>query len=78
MNFYSEKLLQQVTSGFMQGATSATTKERILQQVTSEFSQQTVSKTSNEKILQRPTSRSNEWISRSNKQRVISYALSLL
>ena len=49
----NERILQRVTSDFLQRATSATSNERILQQVTSDFLQQTTSATSNKGILQR-------------------------
>ena len=74
----NKQIFQQVKRGFMQQATSSTIKEWIFQLVKSEFLQQAVSTTSNEPILQRATSKNNEWISRSNKQRVIYYTSSLL
>ena len=44
----NERILQQVTSDFLQRATSATSNERILQRVTSDFLQRATSATSNE------------------------------
>ena len=44
----NERILQRVTSDFLQRATSATSNERILQRVTSDFC--------NEQLLQRVTS----------------------
>ena len=75
----NERILQRVTSDFLQRATSATSSEWILQQVTSDFLQRATTATSNERILQGVTSNlqrvtSNEWISTSNEQRVKSYA----
>ena len=49
----NERILQRVTSEFLQRATSARSNEQILQQVTSDFLQRTTSATSNERILQR-------------------------
>ena len=56
MIFCNEQLLRQVTSDFLQRATSATSNERILQRVTSDFLQRATSATSNERILQQVTS----------------------
>ena len=75
----SERILQRVTSDFLQRATTSTSNERILQRVTSDFLQRATSPTSNERILQRVTidfTTSNEQRvnSTSKKQRVKSYA----
>ena len=60
-NFFTEQLLQRVTSAFLQRATSTTSKERILQQVTSDFT------TSNE-----PRVKSNEKQLKVSKLNIIS------
>ena len=65
----NERILQRVTSDFLQRATSTTSNERVLQRVTSDFCneqllqrvtsdflQRATSATSNERILQRVTS----------------------
>ena len=61
MNFATsnERILQRVTSDFLQRETSATSNEQSLQQVTSDFLERATSTTSNEWILQRVTS--NGW-----------------
>ena len=64
----NERVLQRVTSNFLQRATSATTNKQILQRVTSDFLKWATSATSKEQVLQRVTS--NKWISTRNKQRV--------
>ena len=51
-----KRILQQVTSDFLQQATSATSNEWILQWITSEFLQRATSATSNKRISQRVTS----------------------
>ena len=66
VTFCNEKLLQRVTSEFLQRATSATSNEWILQRVTINFLQRATSATSNEWILQRVTSD----FTTSNEQRV--------
>ena len=48
----NKRILQRVTSEFLQRATSATSNERILQRATSVFLQRATSATSNEQILQ--------------------------
>ena len=66
----NERILQRVTSDFLQRSTSVTSNERILQQITSDFLQRATSATGNERILQRVTSD----FTTSNKQQVKSYA----
>ena len=44
----NERILQRVTSEFLQRATSATSNEQILQRVTSDFLQRVTSATSND------------------------------
>ena len=44
----NERILQRVTSDFLQRATFATSNKQILQRVTSDFLQQTISAMSNE------------------------------
>ena len=53
MNFATsnERILQRVTSDFLQRATSATSNERILQRVTSDFLQRATSATGNERFF---------------------------
>ena len=62
----NERILQRVTSDFLQRATSTTSNQQILQRPTSNFLQRATSATSNERILQRVTSD----FTSSNEQRV--------
>ena len=52
----NKRILQRVTSDFLQRATSTTSNQQILQRATSNFLQRATSATSNEQILQRATS----------------------
>ena len=56
MIFCNERIFQQVTSDFLQRATSATINKWILPQVTSDFLQRATFARSNERILLRVTS----------------------
>ena len=66
----NERILQRVTSDFLQQATSSTSNKQILPRVTSDFLQRATFATSNEQILLRLTSD----FTTSNEQRVKSYA----